>query len=178
MQALCWIHVSRHFDKLQPILAVHQNKLDQFYSQLWEFYQKLKQYKNDPVPALKQLLEDEFDCIFAPTTGYDELDKRIAQTATNKAKLLLVLEHPEIPLHNNPAELAVRELVIKRKVSIGTRSLKGTRAWETLMTISDTCRKQKISFFHYIKDRLTQAQQFPSLAELIEKKSQLARSPT
>jgi hypothetical protein len=178
MQALCWIHVARHFDKLQPILAVHQNKLDQFYSQLWEFYQKLKQYKSDPVLALKQSLEDEFDCIFAPTTGYDELDKKIALTAANKAKLLLVLEHPEIPLHNNPAELAVRELVIKRKVSIGTRSLKGTRAWETFMTISDTCRKQKISFFHYIKDRLTQAQQLPSLAELIQQTSRLARAPT
>ena len=178
MQALCWIHVARHFDKLQPILAVHQNKLDQFYSQLWEFYQKLKQYKNAPVPALKQSLEDEFDSIFYPTTGYDELDKRIALTAANKEKLLLVLEHPEIPLHNNPAELAVRELVIKRKVSIGTRSLKGTRAWETFMTISDTCRKQKINFFHYLKDRLTQAQQFHPLAELIHKKSSLARAPT
>ncbi len=178
MQALCWIYVARHFDKLQPILAVHQNKLDQFYSQLWEFYQKLKQYKNAPVLALKQSLENEFDSIFNPTTGYDELDKRITLTAANKEKLLLVLEHPEIPLHNNPAELAVRELVIKRKVSIGTRSLKGTRAWETFMTISDTCRKQKINFFHYVKDRLTQAQQLPPLAELIHKKSRLARAPT
>ena len=174
MQALCWIHVARHFDKLQPILAIHQNKLDQFYSQLWQFYQKLKHYKKDPGPEMKQALEDEFDCIFAAKTGYDELDKHIALTATNKNKLLLVLEHPEIPLHNNPAELAVRELVIKRKISIGTRSLKGTRAWETFMTISDTCRKQKISFFHYIKDRMTQAQQLPSLAELIRKKNPLA----
>ena len=177
MQALCWIHTARHFDKLQPVLAINQNKLDQFYTQLWQFYQKLKQYKNAPNPALKQALEDEFDRIFSPTTDYDELDKKIALTAANKAKLLLVLEHPEIPLHNNPAELAVRELVIKRKVSIGTRSLKGTRAWETFMTISDTCRKQKISFFHYIKDRLTQTQQIPSLSELIQKKSRLARAP-
>ena len=178
MQALCWIHVARHFDKLQPILAIHQNKLDQFYSQLWEFYQKLKTYKNDPVPKMKQVLENEFDCIFVPTTGYEELDKQIALTAANKAKLLLVLEYPEIPLHNNPAELAVRELVIKRKISIGTRSLKGTRAWETFMTISDTCRKQKTGFFHYIKDRLTQAQKLPSLAELIRKKYSLARAPS
>ena len=178
MQALCWIHVARHFDKLQPILAIHQNKLDQFYSQLWEFYQKLKTYKNDPVPKMKQVLENEFDCIFVPTTGYEELDKQIALTAANKAKLLLVLEYPEIPLHNNPAESAVRELVIKRKISIGTRSLKGTRAWETFMTISDTCRKQKTGFFHYIKDRLTQAQKLPSLAELIRKKYSLVRAPS
>lgn len=174
---LCWIHVARHFDKLQPILAVHQRKLDQFYDRLWKFYQKLKKYKENPTSELKRSLSNEFDCIFSPETGYEALDKRIALTATNKEKLLLVLDHPEIPLHNNPAELALRELVIKRKISVGTRSVKGTRAWETFMTIYDTCRKQKISFFDYIKDRLTESHHIPSLSSLIKQKSPLARIP-
>jgi hypothetical protein len=38
-------------------------------------------------------------------TGYDELDQRIARTKADKTYLLMALEHPEVPLHNNPAEL-------------------------------------------------------------------------
>jgi hypothetical protein len=54
---------------------------------------------------------------------------------------LLVLKFPEIPLYNNPAELALREGVVKRKISNGTRSDDGKAAWENMMSIMDTCRK-------------------------------------
>ena len=43
----------------------------------------------------------------------DALDQRIAKTKANKGELLMVLRHPEIPLHNNPAELGSRERVRK-----------------------------------------------------------------
>jgi len=43
---------------------------------------------------------------------------------------LLALKFPEIPLHNNPAELALIEGVVKRKISNGTRSDDGKAAWE------------------------------------------------
>jgi hypothetical protein len=33
-----------------------------------------------------------------------------------------VLEHPELPLHNNPAELGARQRVRKRHISFGPRS--------------------------------------------------------
>jgi hypothetical protein len=38
-------------------------------------------------------------------------------TRKKNEKLLLVLDYPQIPLHNNPAEIALRELVIKKKIS-------------------------------------------------------------
>jgi hypothetical protein len=41
-----------------------------------------------------------------------------------------ILNHPEIPLHNNESEIATREPVIKRKISYGTRSELGKCAWE------------------------------------------------
>jgi len=63
---------------------------------------------------------------------------------------LLVLKFPEIPLHNNPAELALREGVLRRKISNGTRSEDGKAAWENMMSIIDTCRKQGISLYDYI----------------------------
>ena len=54
-------------------------------------------------------METEFDELFSTETRYEELDKRIALTKKKKEELLLVLRFPEIPLHNNPAELALRE---------------------------------------------------------------------
>ncbi|MFU8767214.1 MAG: IS66 family transposase [Candidatus Methanoperedens sp.] len=85
-------------------------------------------------------------------TGYEELDKRIALTKEKKDELLLVLKFPEIPLHNNPAELVIRKGVVKRKISNGTRSDDGKVAWENMLSIMDTCRKQGISLYDYIKD--------------------------
>jgi hypothetical protein len=41
------------------------------------------------------------------------------RTRANKAKLLLVLKHPELPLHNNEAELAARKRVRKRGCPLG-----------------------------------------------------------
>ena len=41
-------------------------------------------------------------------TGYDAVDERIAKTRTKKGCLLMVRTHPEIPLHNTPAELGAR----------------------------------------------------------------------
>jgi len=54
-----------------------------------------------------------------------------------------VLRFSEIPPHNNPAELTLREPVVKRKISIsyGTRSEVGKAAWENMMSILDTCKK-------------------------------------
>ena len=46
-------------------------------------------------------------------------------TRQKKPYLLLVLEFPEVPLDNNEAERALREYVVKRKISNGTRTLGG-----------------------------------------------------
>ncbi|MPZ13333.1 MAG: hypothetical protein GEU73_02720 [Chloroflexi bacterium] len=58
--------------------------------------------------AERARLEARFDALFATRTGYLALDDRIALTQAKKPGLLLVLVHPELPLHNNPAELAPR----------------------------------------------------------------------
>jgi hypothetical protein len=83
-------------------------------------------------------LENEFDNLFSTVTGYDALDQRIAKTKDKKSALLMVLDHPEITLHNNPAELGARTRVRKRKVSFGTRTEEGTKAWDTFMSLSAT----------------------------------------
>jgi len=105
-------------------------------------------------------------------TGYDALDQRIAKTKAKKSSMLLVLDHPEIPLHNNPAELGARKRVRKRVVSFGTRTILGTKAWDTFMSISATAKKLGINFYDYICDRISGTCQMLSMAELITKRAQ------
>ena len=70
-------------------------------------------------------------------------------------------------MHNNPAELGVRQRVRKRDISFGPRSPDGVAAWDTFMTLTETARKLGVSFYAYIFDRISMAYRLPSLAELI-----------
>ena len=100
-------------------------------------------------------------------TGYETLDKRIAMTKKKKEELLLVLDYPNVPLHNNLAEIAVREGVIKRKISYGTRSDPGRLAWENMLSIMDTCRKLGVSFYRYILNIFSDSYSMTRLSDLI-----------
>jgi hypothetical protein len=170
--ALCWVHEGRHYKKLAPCVPHHQELLTQFSTQFWDFYADLLAYRAAPSPAEKVRLTAEFEHIFATVTGYQQLDDRIAKTQLKKASLLLVLEHPEIPLHNNPAELGARQRVRKRDVSFGPQTADGAQAWDTFQTLTATAQKLGVSIYHYIRDRVTQAYALPSLASLIAERAQ------
>lgn len=166
---LCWVHEGRPYKKLLPVVPLHRERLDDFLKRFWEYYDQLLSYRQAPTPEESLRLETEFDNLFAIRTKYEELDKRIAKTQAKKASLLLVLKYPELPLHNNPAELAVRQRVRKRDVSFGPRTQEGVRAWDTFMTLAATAKKLGVSFYQYIHDRICQTNQIPLLASLVEK---------
>ena len=84
-------------------------------------------------------------------------------------ELLVVLDYLEVPIHNNTAEIAVREGVIKRNISRGTRSEAGKIAWENMLSIMDTCRKLGVSFYEYLQGVYSNNYSSPTLAELIHK---------
>ena len=171
--ALCWIHEIRHYRKMNPILEWHKKKLNHFLQLIYDYYEQLKEYKKHPTQKQKKFLEKRFDEIFSMKTGYQELDDRIALTRKKKEKLILVLKYPQIPLHNNPAEIALRELVIKKKISYGTKSEEGRIAWENMMTIMDTCRKHNVSFMEYVKDIFSGRYSMPRLSTLILEKARV-----
>jgi hypothetical protein len=108
-------------------------------------------------------------------TGYAALDDRIAKTRAKKDALLMVLLHPELPLHNNPAELAARRRVRKRDVSFGPRTPAGQKAWDTFQSLAETTQKLGLSFYQYIFDRISQANQIPPLADLIAERAKPLR---
>jgi hypothetical protein len=169
MMMQCWVHEGRHYKKLSPVVALHREQLDDFLKRFWAYYHQLLAYRQEPSADERQHLEGEFDRLFTAKTGYEDLDKRIAKTHAKKESLLLVLEYPELPLHNNPAELGARQRVRKRDVSFGPRTQAGVRAWDTFATLAATSKKLGISFYEYIYDRISGENLIPPMADLITK---------
>ncbi len=170
-RALCWVHEGRHYKKLTPCLTHHERLLRRFRTRFWDFYAALLAYRDQPTASDRRRLSHRFDRLFATRTGYRALDEQIARTRAKKASLLTVLNHPEVPLHNNPAELAARRRVRKRDVSFGPRTSDGIQAWDTFQTLAATAQKLGVSFYHFVQDRLTQAGQIPRLADLIAERA-------
>jgi hypothetical protein len=108
--------------------------------------------------------------IFSQKTDFQLLNLALQRLHSNKAELLLVLDRPEIPLHNNLSENDIREYVKRRKVSGGTRSENGRRCRDTFTSLKKTCRKLGVSFWQYLSDRISGKNSIPPIAQLVEQK--------
>lgn len=170
--ALCWVHEGRHYKKLVPYWPQHQQSLFGFLKEFWAYYRELLAYREAPTAQERERLAGRFTELFTTKTGFALLDDRIAKTLAKRESLLPVLEHPEVPLHNNPAELGARQRVRKRDVSFGPRTGEGARAWDTFMTLGQTAKKLGVSFYHYLRDTIGGARQMPRLAGLITARAQ------
>jgi hypothetical protein len=167
LHALCWIHANRAIDKIVPYTDQAAKDLGIVKDQIWQLYDGLKAYKEHPNPSDKKRLADEFDEIFSQTTSSATLNAALKRIYRNKSELLLVLERPDIPLHNNGAENAIREYVKKRKISGSTRSEAGRQCRDTFTSLKKTCRKLDVSFWQYLKDRIEKIGLIPDLSDLI-----------
>lgn len=169
--ALCWVHEGRHYKKLTPSVALHRTLLDGFVCDFWTFYDELLAYREQPTAEEQVRLEERFETLFTTKTGYWALDERIGKTWAKKESLLLVLRHPEIPLHNNASELGARQRVRKRAISFGPRSVEGCKAWDTFESLAATSRKLGVNFLQFLHDRIVGANQIPWLARLIDERA-------
>ena len=172
--SLCWIHAGRHYEKLSPIVDRHAKFLDAFRDRYWAYYASFQDYRAGPTQELAEKLRLEFDELFSSRTGYAALDDRIAKTAAKKDELLTVLSVPEVPLHNNDSELGARVSARRRDVSLHSRSERGARAMDIFTTLVQTSKKLGISAFAYLRDRLSDALEMPSLAQSIRIAAQSA----
>jgi len=166
--ALCWIHIGRHFKKLNPVVPQFQNELEIFQKKFWAFYAMLRKYQEDPVEAKAKMLEQEFDKLFSEKTAYPELNERIVKTQNKKKELLVVLQHPEVPLHNNRSENGARVQKRRQDISLQTKSSDGTIAKDAMMSIVETCKKLGINARDLIKDRILQLGKISKLGDVIK----------
>jgi hypothetical protein len=134
----------------------------------------LKIYKQSPAEELKAEVSERSDAIFTQETRYESPNQALERIHRNKSELLVVLERPELPLQNNPAEEAVRGYVKKRKISGSTRSEIGRRCRDSSASVKKTCRKLGVPFWHFLKDRVSGGNRIPPLSEMIRQRAQKA----
>jgi Transposase IS66 family len=174
--ALCWIHAERLVHQLETFTDQQRAAQQQVRGLMWWFYADLKAYRAAPTARRRDELQARFERIFVRRTGFAALDRLLARLHANKAELLKVLDHPEIPLHTNGSENDIRCQVTKRHVSGGTKTDLGRDCRDAFLGLSKTCRKLGVSFWNYLGARLgvPNAPPVPRLAEVIRCRGQPA----
>jgi Transposase IS66 family len=176
VHALCWLHVERPLERLVPHNEKHRMAIERIRQGIWELYQGLKTYRQAPAEARAAVLGKQFDELVAQRTEYPSIDSVLKGMEADRAKLLRVLERPEVPLHNNLSEGHIRDYVKKRKISGSTRSELGRQARDTFASLKKTCRRLGVNFWEYLQDRVRGLGQIPQLADQIRRKAEECRA--
>jgi len=74
--------------------------LEQVRTIVWELYRDLQAFKATPTAEARRALEKRFDDLYATKTCFASLNHALERMGKNKSELLLVLERPDLPLHN------------------------------------------------------------------------------
>jgi hypothetical protein len=176
LHALCWVHSERQVHRLETFTDAQHAAQQHERGLIWRFYAALKSYRLAPSARRHTQLQARFDRIFQRTTGFVTLDRLLKRLHANKAELLRVLDHPEIPLNTNRTETDLRCQVTKRQVSGGTHSDVGRACRDAFLGLGKTCQKLGIAFWNYLGARLgvPNAPAVPFLPDIIRCRGQPA----
>lgn len=165
--ALCWIHAERGIKSLAISNEIQIKAVEWARNEVWEIYKALREYKGNPNEKQKTSITKRFDELCTTKTEYYSLNQVLKRLYNNKDELLLVLERPDIPLHNNLSERDIREYVKRRKISGSTRSDEGRRCRDTFASLKKTALKMGVGFWDYLIDRTTKKYSIPNLDQLV-----------
>ncbi|HEY4800793.1 MAG TPA: transposase, partial [Bacteroidia bacterium] len=90
----------RNLQKIMCYTPGQRQLLEEKLKELWDLYQQLKAYKQNPSSEKREQIHEAFDKLFTPETGVMALNAVLKKARTNKAELLAVLDNPQLPLHN------------------------------------------------------------------------------
>jgi transposase len=150
-QQLCWAHLYRCIRDLRYNDNLPGEQLPyvrQCYETLAAIYQDLRQYLNEPYDEVvrEQQATELWRRVQALVTQTppdkhgepDKLTRLKAQLIRAGQDRLFVCLPKDTPCDNNRAERDLRQLVLKRKRSFGSRSEKGAQALATVLSLCTT----------------------------------------
>lgn len=164
----CWVHYWRDIEDLKK--EYPKDKLLRIWSRdIRKLYDKAKGYTGPPASlpiGLRDQIREEQEKVFkqelericTPYLSRDTVFSKLnARALRYISELFTFVRIAGVPSHNNPAEKAVRHLVISRKISGGTRSSKGSETKSVLTSLFGTWRLQNLNPFEQTKLLLLQA---------------------
>lgn len=140
------------------------------YRSIMTFYRKLRRIIREGEKLQKERKELN-EMVFqrrlkALQQRVDELLKRknpnsilqdvIKKVRHQKEHLLTFVEHDGATHHNNYGEYIIKKGVVKRKMSGGSMSEEGARAYACIQSIAMTCQLRNLSFHGFLKASLVQ----------------------
>lgn len=137
---LCWSHPHRKLRDLAESEEFEEEKkkyINKTHSQFSALYHRIqKSLHTDISPYLKRTVQRTFDHI-SESHALDPtpLSKLKEALRRNKKAYFTYLDHPGIPIDNNKAERALRHLVIKRKISFGSKTQRGAETTSILASV-------------------------------------------
>lgn len=160
----------RNINQRVPLNATHAKPIAWVRCQIWDLYADLKAYQTDPRlqhPTFPEEIRQRFRELCRTRTLYQTLNGHLKRLLASQDELLRVLEDPHLPLHNNLSERDIREYVKRRKISGSTRSDAGRRCRDSFTSLKKTCRKLGISFWQYLRARVSRSNAMAPLGEAV-----------
>lgn len=140
----CWAHLQRIAKDLTHLECLGKAKLrhvTKFYQSLAEIYGLIRDYQEEPFDEIirreqaSKLLEQVVAICIPHRLDPKKLTDLKAGILEYQDCLFICLTVDGIPADNNRAERDIKKLVIKRKKSLGSKTPKGARALEVLLSV-------------------------------------------
>ena len=163
----CWAHLLRDIHDLRALypdddrLAQWADAIHHLYRQAIAFTHPSEQQRPEQQRRTAQLALEQRLLALCRTYQDDPsaAPTRLCRRMENHIKeLFLFVAEPEVPPDNNAAERSLRQVVISRKISGGTRSAAGTDTKMTLASIFGTWRVQGFNPLTACRQLLTSSQ--------------------
>jgi transposase len=159
-QALCWAHPKRKFQELAesgsltPERRAHCAVFYRKFGLLLRAVKKITEQPYDPEQRQRQAerLRKRIVRLCVPDAADPKKLATLKATFRERADAyLLCVRQPAIPMTNNKAERSLRPLVIKRKLSFGSKTQKGADVMSVLLSVCLTtwwqCQASGESFY-------------------------------
>lgn len=157
---LCLAHIIRPLKGLAQgsgSLGTIAGSLVSDFQELFHLHKSLAQQGQEIDVFREQsasLRQQIYDRTMAGFLEHEELRPLGKVLHFRKQEVWNFVDNPLLPMTNNQAERDIRPLVMWRKSSQGSRSVRGDRFMERVQTVNQTCRKQNKNPFEFIKNAL------------------------
>ncbi|HIY58630.1 MAG TPA: IS66 family transposase [Candidatus Tetragenococcus pullicola] len=162
--AHCWVHVRRYWNDAVELGGDYPTPqailgLD-VCNALFRMERDWKDLPEDERTSLrhcfsKPIIEDFFrwmqDLKVAANSG---IARAVNYSLNRKEGLVKFIDHPDLPIHNNASENAIRPLTLGRKNWLHSTSEAGGKANAIYLSLVETCKANDIDFRKYIEKLL------------------------
>lgn len=154
---LCWAHPKRKFQDLAEsttLAAKRKRRCQRFYQSFRALFRSIKAVHESPYDRTERMKDVEtfretITVLCTPSAADPKKLATLKQSfLQNAEKYLFCVREPNIPMTNNKAERSIRPLVIKRKLSFGSKTQKGADVMSILLSVCFTTWWKKPNSFY------------------------------